>query len=411
MERAVDAAIADNRVAPRRALALTILSAHVLLVAAFGGYYAKLKVPLGGVELYPTELVVAACVLLGAGSITTLRMDRITRLVIAFLAIGVGWVVIGGLGGLQGAGAKAFSFFVYSIFYFVIRAQARTEEDRWRVLNLFAIASFAGVALGLWEIEFGEGFPTSTGSLRWLSGEFAIYCLFAAMVAAVPSILRRRLDGRSGLVLGAAVAELILAQHRSGFVAFGVALGATAGFLAGSAQALRGLFKVLALAIAGVLVFTLFWGGGYVDETVRRISETTDFSDGTVAWRLLSWYEVGSGILDAPWGHGFAHWDFTFNYSDPLLGSHNAFLDLTYRIGVEGIVVMLAMPVSLIARARRLIQRDGVQRHVQLVTACACLLAFVVFASFNMALEAPYMSIMFWVALGVGAGALEDAQP
>ncbi|MBV8757228.1 MAG: O-antigen ligase family protein [Deltaproteobacteria bacterium] len=403
----MDAAITGNQVA-RRGFALTVLSAHVLLVAALGGYYAKLKLPIG---LYPTEVVVIACAIFGLSSIADLRLDRMSRLVVAFVAIGTAWVVIGGLGGMQGAGAKAFSFFVYSIFYFVIRAQARSEEARRFILNLFAIAAFGGVALGLWEIEFGEGFPTSTGSLRWLSGEFSIYCLFAAMVAAVPAILRRKLDARSGVVLGAAVAELILAQHRSAFVAFGVALGATAGLLAGSAQALRGVFKVLALAVAGVLAFTVLWGSGYIDETMRRISETTDFSDGTVAWRLLSWYEVGSGVLDAPWGHGFAHWDFTFNYSDPLLGSHNAFLDLTYRIGVEGVLVLLAMPVSLIVRARRLVQRDGVQRHIQLVTACACLLSFVVFASFNMALEAPYMSIMFWVALGVGAGALEEASP
>jgi hypothetical protein len=34
------------------------------------------------------------------------------------------------------------------------------------------------------------------------------------------------------------------------------------------------------------------------------------------------------------------------------------------------------------------------------------MLVFLVFASFNVVFETPYMSIMFWVLLGVGAGGL-----
>jgi len=41
-----------------------------------------------------------------------------------------------------------------------------------------------------------------------------------------------------------------------------------------------------------------------------------------------------------------------------------------------------------------------------LVTACAALLAFLVFSGFNMVFEIPYMSILFWVWLGLGAAAL-----
>jgi O-antigen ligase len=409
----------DSRIEPvttrgradRLPAALWLVSAHVLGVASLGGYYAKIKVPVGGVELYPTELVLLLSLVLAASAMRSFVWDNITKVVIAFVALGSAWILVGGVGGdLRTAGAKAYSFFVYSGFYFVIRACACTHERRMRLLRVFAIAAFAGVALGVWEYEFGEGFPTSTGSLRWLSGEFAIYSLFAAMIAAVPAILERRLSQSSALVLGAATAELILAQHRSGFVAFAVALGATAVLLGGSTRALQGVIKVVAIAVIGVTIFTLLFGSGYVDETITRIGETTDFSDGTVAWRLLSWYEVGSGVIDQPWGHGFAHWDFTFNVSDPLLGSHNALLDLTYRIGVPGLVLFIAMPTRLIAGARRLVRRDGAPRHVMLVTTCACMLAFLVFASFNMALEAPYMSVMFWVILGIGAGELSEGE-
>ena len=227
-------------------LALSLVLAHLVFVASLGQYYAKIQIPIGGLPLYATELVLVATTILGIRAITSVPWDGITKLVVAFGVCGGAWVLLAGIGDTAGAGAKAFSFFVYSVFYFVIRGAARTDDDRWRVLRAFAIASIAGALLGLWQMQSGSPafdaeagiVETSTGSMRWLPGEFALYGLFGAIVVSVRAIIQRKMTLASGIVLVAAAAELILTQHRSAIVAFAVTLIATAIFLSGSTAAL-----------------------------------------------------------------------------------------------------------------------------------------------------------------------------
>ena len=166
-----------------------------------------------------------------------------------------------------------------------------------------------------------------------------------------------------GSCSAASAVVLMFAQHRSGFLALAVALGATAFFLVGSERALRGLGRLAFGGIAVGLIAVTFFGGSYIDDTIVRIEHTFDTSDPTAAWRLLSWYEVGSGIIDRPLGHGFATWDFVFNATDPLRGSHNSFLDLTYRVGVPGLGAFLALPISLVSRTRQLVARGIARLH------------------------------------------------
>jgi O-antigen ligase len=231
--------------------------------------------------------------------------------------------------------------------------------------------------------------------------------LIGLSVAAVGAIVGRRFTRGSALLMAGAAVELQLAQHRSGFAASAVALLATASFLGGSQQSLRRLLKLLvfaAIALAGYLLT----GGSFLDETMERLRHTTDLQDGNIAWRLLSWYEVLDGVIDQPLGHGFRTWEFWFTASDPLTGSHNDYLDLAYRVGVPGLVAFLALPVSLIRQTRQLVQRTGPLPQILPITVCAAILALLVFASLNVVLESPQLSILFWVLLGLGAGVLHD---
>lgn len=396
-------------------LASFLLLTHALLVTSFGQAYAKYSIPIGGLPLYPTDLVLLISSLAVAPRLLAVPSDRFTKIVIAFVLLGTFWVAIGGLGGMSGAGAKAFSFFVYSLFYFLVRAVATSASERWRVLRIIGLASFVATSIGVWQMQSGTPLltptfeATTTGSIRWLPGEFALYGLLATTYAMVEVILQRRITFATGALLAAAAAELVLAQHRSGFVALAIALAATVFFLAGSTQALKGLLKIGALVCVGLVIFIWLFGGGYLDETFNRISSINDMNDVNIGWRLLSWYEVADGIAAQPLGHGFAVWDFAFTSLDPLTGSHNSFLDLTYRVGIPGLLLLVTLPVALIHRTRRLVQSGDPRQQMFLVTVCASMLAFLVYASFNVVLETPYMSIFFWVLLGLGSGALEEA--
>jgi O-antigen ligase len=340
--------------------------------------------------------------------------------VLLFVAFGVVWVGLGGIGPMDGAGVKAFSFFVYGALYFVIRATVTDDDTRWRVLKTIAFASLVAVLIGLYQQHTGRpllapvegsgtGFEeTSTGSTRWLPGEYALYGLLGAMIAGVPALLERSLPTRSGMILLATGLELVLAQHRSGFLAFAVAFVFTAAILVGSGNTLRRIGKQVLVACVIVAVALYVFGGAYIDETFNRIAHTADAQDVNIDWRLLSWYEVFQGIIERPLGHGFAVWDFLFTIDNPLTGSHNSFLDLCYRIGVPGLAVFFAIPGMLFSRTRRFVQRTTPERQALLVTICAAMAAFLVFASFNVVFETPYMSIYFWVLMGLGSGALAD---
>lgn|GEM_PF-6977852 len=388
--------------------ALYVIAAHLFLTCMFGQSYGKLKLPIGPV--YATEVALGVAVVLSLHLVSLIQWDRISKLVLCFCGLGVGWVVWAGLGPAGGAGTKAFSFFVYGGFYFLVRGVATDSRKRWLLLRATMFGVAGAAIVGFWNLQTGVGFPTSTGSLRWLPGEYALYSIFGAAIVIVVALAQRTLGTSERLVLLAALVVQVLAQHRSGFVAAGVATLGTTAVVAGSARSLTTAAKLGALAIGIAAVVLWLFGHSYVAETIDRIEHTTDLSDGTVGWRLLSWYEVGTGVINQPIGHGFAVWDFLFTWKDPLIGSHNSLLDLTYRVGVPGLILFLSMPLTIFLGARRIFRVEGLAKQPILVVAIACLLGFLGFAFFNVVLETPYMSVFFWVFLGIGAGALHDAR-
>jgi O-antigen ligase len=397
---------------PRHRSLFAILVVHLALVCALGQHYSKLDL-----GLYPTEIVLGVLVVFGIGAIRSVAWDAITRRVALFVGVGLGFVVLYGLP--TGAGAKAFSFFVYAGFYWLVRGLATTDRARWQLLDAIPLACVFAAGLGIWEMKTGspvvetEGFgaagfeETSTGSIRWLSGEYALYGMLGLTIAAARPLAQRRFSlGSTGLLAASAIV-LVLAQHRSGLVALVAAVAATGTCVLGARRAARGAIRLLALAGLVAAVAVLAFDNGYLADTLERLGHITDVQDVNTAWRLLNWYEVASGVLDRPWGHGFASWDFFFTTYDPLIGSHNSLLDLCYRIGVPGLLVFLALPIRILVEARRAITGSSVAANVLPITACTCLMAVLAYACFNVVLETPHMSILFWIFLGICGGALE----
>lgn len=398
---------------PRHRLLFAILVAHLALVCALGQHYSKLDL-----GLYPTEIVLGVLVVFGIGAVRSVAWDAITRRVALFVAVSLGFVLLYGLP--TGAGAKAFSFFVYAGFYWLVRGLATTDRARWQLLDAIALACVFAAGLGIWEMRTGspvvetEGFgalgfeETSTGSIRWLSGEYALYGMLGLTIAAARPLAQRRFSPGSTGLLAAAAIVLVLAQHRSGLVALVAAVAVTGACVLGARRAVRGAIRLLVLAAFIAAVALLAFDNGYLADTLERLGHITDAQDVNTAWRLLNWYEVASGVIDRPSGHGFASWDFFFTTYDPLIGSHNSLLDLCYRIGVPGLLVFLAIPVRILVETRRAINDSSVTANVLPITACTCLLAVLAYACFNVVLETPHMSILFWIFLGVCAGALDQ---
>jgi hypothetical protein len=241
--------------------------------------------------------------------------------------------------------------------------------------------------------------------MRWLPGEFGLYGVFGVLVLGIPRLLNDRARTTSWMLLVPPSSVLIMAQHRSGFLALAAATLATGVFLIGSRRVIVGVLKLTVAGAAALTLYMVFLGSSYIVETLTRIQHTFDATEGTANWRLLAWFDVWEGIVERPLGHGFATWEFWFTWQDPLVGSHNGFLDLTYRIGVPGLFLFLAIPLALTLRTRRTVSLNHSIGSALPVTACACIYAWLGYAFFNVVFATPYVSIFFWILLAVGASA------
>src|SRR6187401_227308 len=133
-------------------IALTLLVGHLMLLCCGGRDYVKIHA-LG--PLYVTEAALLGTAVLSWRSVAAVPWDRFTNLVALFVTFGVCWVVVGGLGDTQGPGPKAFSFFVYSAFYFIVRGLARDDHARWRMLHGIALATIGAALIGVAQTRTG----------------------------------------------------------------------------------------------------------------------------------------------------------------------------------------------------------------------------------------------------------------
>lgn len=398
---------------PQERVALGFLVTHTFLTCAIGSAYAKIRIP--GLGVYVTEAVLGIVVLLGFRTFLRIPRDLLTRLMLALTGIAFAWVLLAGVGPSNGAGAKALSFFAYASLYLFLRPVA-TEAIGERFFRAICIASICNAVLGGWQALSGSPLwdtagdfeVTTTGSTRWIGGEAAMYSVFTILLVAFgpQKTLPRR---TTTLVLLAAIAQLAMAQHRSGFVALAAGIVLPPLVIGRSAHALRIATRVSVVTAGAAVLYLVVLGGDYIADTVTRLLHTTDFADENISWRLLSWAEVASGVLSAPLGHGFSSWDFLFTWDNPLTGSHNSLLDLAYRVGVLGPLLLTAMPVTLLAMMRRRSSALTTERSA-LLAGCACLVALLVFANFNVVFETPYLSTFWWIFLALGAGSDDHAR-
>ncbi len=143
----------------------------------------------------------------------------------------------------------------------------------------------------------------------------------------------------------------------------------------------------------------------------------SDASGANVSWRLAIWrHMLGKTLHDPVFGVGFGQptnfrWKGirydgrvgdTSNSFD-VVAPHNSFVNLLYRTGLLGFLALLALVVIAavrVVRALRSPQLAPLDRV--LLVGCGAVFVFtIVISSFNVALEAPFMALFFWLFLGL----------
>jgi hypothetical protein len=130
-------------------------------------------------------------------------------------------------------------------------------------------------------------------------------------------------------------------------------------------------------------------------------------------WRFLVWRRmaldwaagrtfVGAGV-GKPWFYG-ALYHTSFHYGEDRLGldPHNSYLNLLYRYGAVGFLILVALLLSVLYYLwKALLIQPGIG---DVLLECIVLYFFytVVFVCFTVGLEGPSYSMPFWMALGLG---------
>lgn len=225
------------------------------------------------------------------------------------------------------------------------------------------------------------------------------------------------------LVVGVAI---IFALSRGGTLAF-VVPAILAAVLTRNGRLVAGFLGLVlliggALAVVGLSV--RIEGGRNIDLAQLAANMTSIFGDsttgnldGTKEWRLEWWKYIISYTIHGEYfwfGKGFgANLAEIDNFmvgpgTPPLRSPHNVHMTFLARSGVSGLALwltMLAIWFATMFRNMVVSRRDGEVGWSGFFLFVACyVLAIVVDATFDVAIEGPMVGIWFWTLIGVGLG-------
>jgi O-antigen ligase len=156
-----------------------------------------------------------------------------------------------------------------------------------------------------------------------------------------------------------------------------------------------------------------------VENATSIFSQSSTQTESTKTWRLDWWNIIIDDTFFGPhfWtGRGFGlnladadgFWDGDNPDAPPLRSPHNAHMTMLARGGIPGIAVWGAVSLSwfvmmanAMLKARR--YQQPVWANMFLVVMCY-VLAILINASFDVALEGPMQGVWFWCLIGFGIG-------
>lgn len=289
------------------------------------------------------------------------------------------------------------------------------------VVLAYCIARANGMTIVAWPLQ-----PPRAIELR--PGEIAVHLAGAASLALV-GIMRVNRLWLAALLLGVA---LIATQSRGGTLAFLVPVLFTAVMMNQIKALLRILLiAVVTMAAAYALDIKVNFNTDQGDRSlgVQQIVEnlTSIFVsseegnlDDTKQWRLRWWSDIRNYTLDGPYfwtGKGFginlAESDGYVtggeNGEPPLRSPHNVHMTILARAGLPGFVLWGLLGVSWLAMTMRNVYLARTRQEPFWASFFLFLTAYVIAnvinASFDVALEGPMLGIWFWAQIGIGIGA------
>lgn len=361
--------------------------------------YANTSVSLGGIDLYPNDLLVGALsaavlfVAARSGRVPALPRDRISLTVAAFLIYGL-FSTVRSLGLHGWAAVLGFRIQYFYALLFPLTLWALRSERGRRGLLIAVLA--AAVATGLQAIanvatDSPVGDLTGSRTARYLSGLQALVLFFATVLLAA---VHRRVGRAPALALGALyVSGILVSQARSiwlgGLVAIGFVTLATRGWR-GFARSLMIGAAVSLLLVGGFVATGALERVPVVGEVTTRMTSFSELDqDATAIWRLVVWGEAllalrADPILGLGLGKPFVYFDSAKGEFDDDRQLHNSYLELAYYTGFLGAALLIAFQVFVLQatlRAARTTRNRERSDRLRALAACQVALAAVAFTN------------------------------
>jgi O-antigen ligase len=288
----------------------------------------------------------------------------------------------------------------YAVVIWLVAATLRTRADMELLLDVMFWAGVA--AMVVW-----------AAGIRYPKVALGVYAAFAYLPILVAWADGRRVALWKLAVVGVGLTYLVAFQVRTSWVAFAAAL------LVLSLSRPRRLGRVrLAALLSTALVVAFAWlvlpsltdtSLGKSLAGIRPGTEGYQASNST--FRLEYWRYELDAVAKAPLGKGFGPPsnfcsglsgecldDRTSHTGNDVAGPHNSYVNVAYRVGVQGIAVLIALLVAIVVPAWRAVRRTG---DPAIRTALVMLTFSGVSAGFAVSLEGPYMAVPFWALLGL----------
>jgi hypothetical protein len=350
------------------------------------------------------------------------------------LAIAMAWVMLRTLPYLGEYGFNALRdsvVIMYGGFSFIV--MALLIEDCRRVTTLLKYySSLLAVFIPMSPIMFAAAYYTET-VLRFVRpGEMAVHLtgatVFAltgfrklsplAIITLLATLMMSITMSRGAMmayIIPVVFALLVLGKARQ------LSIAVTAGLvLIGAAYALETAFTDSQIATRHSTERSLSVRQ-IVENVTSIVGQSSNQTESTKTWRLEWWNIIINDTVYGPhfWtGRGFGlnladadgFWDGDHPDAPPLRSPHNAHMTMLARAGVPGAVLWGAIVLSwmgLLGKTMLTARRRGQRQWANLFLFAICyVLAILINASFDVALEGPMQGIWFWCLFGFGVGSV-----
>ncbi|MDX2141049.1 MAG: O-antigen ligase family protein [Chloroflexota bacterium] len=309
------------------------------------------------------------------------RINTIDLLMIAFLALGVVSLVWAEYRDVAVTELRVL-FIEPCLFYLMLRTSRLTQRDWLKLIDTLVIAGIAVAAIGLFQYVRGDSIITAEDGARRLASVYGSpnnvglwlgRCLpFALIFMLAPLDRNRRIFGTLAVLIFAAALVLTLS---AGALFLGIPAAVAVVLMAHFGR--RALLPLGGLTLLGAAALPIL-------SQSARFARLLDPSEGTNFFRLRVWQSALAAIQDRPLtGLGLDQFLYVFRgryilpdaWQEPNLSHpHNFILDFWLRLGMMGVILLLAFLALLAARFIRVIRTatDSMQR-VLAIGAAGCL--------------------------------------